>query len=336
MVSRIAALALIVAVAACHSPRVSEEPRPVATRASSVKWDTETVHLATPTGRLEGSLVLPRTPPPWPVVLIIAGSGPTDRDGNSAALSGGNNSLRLLAEALGARGIASVRYDKRGIGASQSALTREADIRFDTYVDDAASWIQQLQRDSRFKTITIIGHSEGSLVGMLAAEHAKADAFVSIAGAGRLASQLIHEQLSAHAPAAIVEDADRVMDQLKIGMTTDSVPAPLLALFRPSVQPYLISWFHYDPAVEIRRLHVPVLIMQGTTDIQVSVKDARLLAAASPTATLYIIDGMNHVLKMVPADKDAQLRSYSNPTLPVAPSLIDIITAFVNDVPLPR
>jgi pimeloyl-ACP methyl ester carboxylesterase len=247
-------------------------------------------------------------------------------------LPGENNSLRMLAEALATRGIASVRYDKRGIGASRAAMGSEADLRFEMFADDAAAWAKELRADPRFSSVTVAGHSEGSLLGMLATQRAHADAYVSIAGVGRRADQVLHDQLVAGAPAPLVAEADRAMALLVAGKTADSVSPALAALFRPSVQPYIISWFRYDPSVELRKLGVPVLIAQGTTDIQVAVKDARLLAAADPKATLVIIDGMNHVLKMVPADQAAQVKSYSDPALPVAPQLIAAITTFVSGV----
>jgi predicted alpha/beta hydrolase len=127
------------------------------------------VHITTSTGTLYGTQIIPTSNVPEPVVLIIAGSGPTDRDGNNP-LGGPNNSLKLLAEGLAGHGIASIRYDKRGIGESSAAGTKEVDLRFDTYVEDAALWIQQLQADSRFSSVTVIGHSEGSLIGMLATQ----------------------------------------------------------------------------------------------------------------------------------------------------------------------
>lgn len=329
----ISTLAVTAFLTACAAHARASKPETIAASSrESLACNADTVHLSTSAGILAGSVRCPATPGPWPVVLLISGSGPTDRDGNSAALPGQNNSLRQLAEALGTRGIASVRYDKRGVGASRIAVGSEADLRFEMYADDAAKWAQQLRADPRFTTVTVAGHSEGSLLGMLATRRGGADAFVSIAGVGRPAAQVLHDQLVARAPAALVVEADRAMARLVAGQTADSVPPTLAALFRPSVQPYLISWFRYDPAAELRRLDVPVLIAQGSTDIQVAVQDARLLAAADPKATLVIIDGMNHVLKMVPADQGAQLRSYSDSTLPVAPPLVDAIATFVTGV----
>lgn len=300
--------------------------------ASPMTCNSDSLHVATLAGDLEGSLLCPTTPAPWPAVLLIAGSGPTDRNGNSLGLPGPNNSLQLLAEALAQRGIASVRYDKRGIGGSRAAMGSEADLRFDMFADDAAAWVRRMRLDPRLSTITVVGHSEGSLLGMLAARQAGADAYVSLEGAGRSASTVIHDQLVTRAPAPLAAQADSIMAEIDAGRTVDSVPSALMALFRPSVQPYLISWFRYDPAKEVARLHVPVLIVQGTTDIQVAEQDARLLASADPHAKLVIVDGMNHVLKLVPSDMTQQMKSYSDPSLPVAPQLVDAVASFVKDV----
>jgi pimeloyl-ACP methyl ester carboxylesterase len=290
----------------------------------------EPVTMTTPTGVVHGTLLVPATPaPPLPIVLLIAGSGPTDRDGNSPLLPGANNSLKLLAEGLAAKGIASLRYDKRGIAASRAAGPSESDLRFDTYVDDAVAWIRQVRTDRRFSTVTAVGHSEGSLIGMVAADRAKASGFVSIAGAGRAAQDILREQLGRQLPAPMMASAERAIAALAAGHLADSTPPELASLFRPSVQPYLISWFRYDPGVEVARLRIPMLIVQGTTDIQVSVDDAKRLAAAAPAATLLLIDGMNHVLKSVPADLAAQRRSYGDPALPVMPQLVDAIAELV-------
>jgi pimeloyl-ACP methyl ester carboxylesterase len=300
-----------------------------------MECDSDSIHVAIAPGALEGSFLCPHTPAPWPAVLLIAGSGPTDRNGNSVGLPGPNNSLQLLAEALAERGIASVRYDKRGIGGSRAAMTSEADLRFDMLADDAAAWVQRMRLDPRFSTVTVIGHSEGSLLGLLATQRASADAYVSLEGAGRSASAVIHEQLVSRAPAPLAAQADSIMAEIDAGRTVDSVPPALAALFRPSVQPYLISWFRYDPAKEVAKLHVPVLIVQGTTHIQVSQVDARRLAAADPRARLVLVDGMNHVLKLVPSDMSQQLKSYSDPSLPVAPQLVDAVSSFVKGVRRP-
>jgi predicted alpha/beta hydrolase len=132
------------------------------------------------------------------VALIIAGSGPTDRDGNNPAMR--NNSLKMLAEAMNKNGIVSLRYDKRGIARSRNAGLKEADLRFENYVDDAKAWINYLKKELKFTTIFVIGHSEGSLIGMIASQYKNVTKFVSIAGAGQPADKIIREQLKNQPP----------------------------------------------------------------------------------------------------------------------------------------
>jgi hypothetical protein len=292
----------------------------------------ESTALSTPTGDIQGTMQLPAATPPVPVVLIISGSGPTDRNGNSPALAGSNNSLKMLAEGLAERGIASLRYDKRGIAASRAAAGNEADLRFTNYIDDAAEWIKTLRSDSRFSTVTVVGHSEGSLMGMVAAKNAGADAFVSLEGAGRKPAEILIEQLNGQLPPDMMTRVTQILSDLSAGKTPDSVPRELYALFRPSVQPYMMSWFQYDPAVEIAKLAIPTLIVQGSTDIQTSMKDADALAAADPAARQLIIEGMNHILKEASGGRAEQLKAYSDPALPVVPRLIDEIATFVKSV----
>jgi hypothetical protein len=176
----------------------------------------------------------------------------------------------------------------------------------------------------------VIGHSEGSLIGMVAAQRLGAHAFVSIAGAGRPVQQIILEQVRSQLPPDLLKTTEDILDQLAKGKTVASVPAELNVLFRPSAQPYLISWLRYDPLKEMTKLRIPVLIVQGTTDIQATLGDAKRLAVGNPAAKLLLIDGMNHVLKTVPNEKDKQVSSYSVPSLPVAPDLISAISKFVN------
>ena len=288
--------------------------------------------LVTPTGSLKGTLELPAHAFPVPVVLIIAGSGPTDRDGNSRALPGSNNSLKMLARGLAERGIASLRYDKRGIGSSQSAMTKEQDLRFDHFVDDAAGWIRQLRSNPRFSTITVVGHSEGSLIGMIAARNAGADGFASLEGAGRNAKDILVAQLAVQLPPAVLDQVKDIIAKIDQGQKPDSVPPFLAPLFRPSVQPYLTSWFRYTPSEEISKLSIPVLVVQGTTDIQTSEEDARLLAKGLPAARLVMIEGMNHVLKPAPPGRAEQMPIYSDPSIPLVPQLVDEVASFVKGI----
>jgi alpha-beta hydrolase superfamily lysophospholipase len=287
------------------------------------------IALETASGTVAGSLRLPAGVSKAPVVLIIAGSGPTDRDGNSAMIPGRNDSLRMLAEALAQAGLASVRYDKRGIGASRSAAPDESQLRFDTYVEDAAAWIAKLKADPRFSSVAVIGHSEGALIGMLAAERAGASAYVSLAGVAEGPGALLRKQLAGKLPPPLAADNERILASLEQGKTVAEVPPALAAMYRPSVQPYLISWMRYVPSARIAALRMPVLIVQGTTDIQVDAGQAQALKAARPDAALAIIPGMNHVLKDVPADPQRQMASYGDPSLPLHPRLAPAIAGFL-------
>lgn len=290
----------------------------------------EPVQLKTRGGMLHGTLETPQGNGPFPVALVIAGSGPTDRDGNSAPLKLVNNHLKLLAVALRREGIASLRYDKRGVGQSAAASPNEEDLRFATYVLDAQQWGRLLQDDARFDRLYVIGHSEGSLVGMIVARRLHASGFISIAGAGTPASDVLREQLSRNLPEPLRNQALEVIKQLESGTKVSDVPTELFALFRPSVQPYLISWFRVDPAAELRKLRCRALIVDGTTDIQVSGEHAEILAGANDNAGRRQIDGMNHVLKMVRDDPQEQLASYNNPNLPAAEELVTAISEFVH------
>ncbi|HEY8164743.1 MAG TPA: alpha/beta hydrolase [Gemmatimonadaceae bacterium] len=318
--------ALIASGCSSAPPPVTESPHP------SLAASAESTALSTPTGEIQGTIQLPAATPPVPVVLIISGSGPTDRNGNSPAIPGSNNSLKLLAEGLAEHGIASVRYDKRGIAASRPAALNEADLRFTNYIDDAAEWIKKLRGDEHFSTITVIGHSEGSLIGMVAAKNAGADAFISLEGAGRKAADILIDQLNGQLPPEMMTRVTHVLSDLSQGKTPDSVPRELYALFRPSVQPYMISWFQYDPAVEIGKLTVPVLIVQGSTDIQTSMKDANALLAGDSAAVLLVVEGMNHILKEASGGRTEQIKVYSDPSLPVVPRLIEEIATFIKNV----
>lgn len=287
--------------------------------------------LVIPNGKIYGTLELPAGKDPSPVVLIISGSGPTDRNGNSPLLPGPNNSLKMLAEGLASRGVASLRYDKRGI--AKSVMQRkEEEVRFTMFIDDASAWIKQLRADKRFSTITVAGHSEGSLIGMVAAREAGADAYISLEGAGRNARDVLQEQLSAQLPPDVVKNLRAAMDRIAAGERVDSIPPVFASLLRPSVQPYLASWFKLTPSEEIAKLSIPVMIIQGTHDIQVSMEDARTMASANKSAKLLEIEGMNHVLKDTPAGRAEQGPSYSDPKLPVVPKLLDEMAAFVKSV----
>ena len=288
----------------------------------------ENIVLHTPTGDIFGTLLIPDYPNPVPVVLIIAGSGPTDRDGNQPSMK--TNSLKYLSEGLEQHYIASLRFDKRGIGESQSAGEKEEDLRFENYIEDVKLWIDLLSTDQRFSSIIVVGHSEGSLIGMVACENnEKVNAFISIAGVATPADEILMEQMDKQ-PKLFKEKISEILAELKQGKTVTDVPPILNPLFRQSVQPYMISWIKYNPQEEIKKLQIPVLIIQGTTDIQVAVYHADLLEQKKPKSQKILIDNMNHELKHCESmEQNEQLATYKNPDLPIVEELVEVISAFI-------
>ena len=289
----------------------------------------EDVLVETELGPLAGTYLLPDTGKPRAIALIIAGSGPTDRNGNSKAMPGANNSLKMLAEALAEEGIGSLRYDKRLIGESASTSLSEAELRFDTYIDDAKTLLGFL-RSRTDVPLLIIGHSEGAQLGVVAAAGEDVCAVVAIAGPGIPAGQIILEQVRTKLPPGLLAQTEHIVAELEAGRTVADTPPELAALFRDSVQPYLVSWFAYDPAEAVAALDAPILLVYGTTDIQIPASYGERLAAAGKNADLVVIDGMNHVLKMVGPDPQAQIRSYGDPSLPLAPEFVTNMNAFID------
>jgi uncharacterized protein len=297
---------------------------PVSLVESNSVWEESTLNLMTKTGTIYGTLTTPISFKSGPVALIIAGSGPTDRNCNNPSMT--NDAYKKLAHELAESGIASIRYDKRGIAQSVAAVESESSLVFYDYVQDAIDWVALAKQDKRFTQVVVIGHSEGSMIGILAA--GKADKFVSVAGAGRGIGVVLKEQLSAQ-PKAMQDEAFPIIDRLSKGEKVEPISPAMMPLFRPSIQPYMISWLKYDPTVELKKLRIPVLIIQGTTDIQVSVQDAKLLSAAKPEAKLLLIEGMNHILRMAPAEREANLATYNKAELPLAEGFVKSIVAFI-------
>jgi len=262
-----------------------------------------------------------------PLALFIAGSGPTDLDGNNPQMK--NNSLKLLSEALVASNIATLRFDKWGIAKSADPNFKESDLTIDRYTGHVESLIG-LMRDKGFSDIFIIGHSEGSLIGLVALQNVKVKGFVSLAGAGFPADEILKSQLQPKLPADMYNLTVGLIDSLKNGNQVTSAPIELYSLFRPSVQPYLISWFKYSPADLISKISCPSIILQGDKDIQITTNDAQNLAAASKNGKLVIVKNMNHVLKTITGDFNENFASYSNPDLPINPELSSAIIGFIN------
>lgn len=292
------------------------------------------VVLRTPTGDLHGSLAMPKGKGPFPVVLIISGSGNMDRNGNMPTAHVVNNDLLMLAETLKEKGIASVRYDKRGVGASAAALSPNHPLLFSDLINDAAAWVDNLKKDKRFTKVGVIGYGQGSLVGMVAAKNSDAALFVSIAGWAEPAQVRLTAQMQAQPP-SIRTNAIAIIKKLEAGETVSNVSPSLRSVLGPQRQPFLISEFQYDPRKEIARLTMPVMIIQGANDLDVSAKQGQELHRALPGSYLDLINGMNHVLKDSPTNPQANFATYSNPDLPLSSELVQVLTQFLRSVMVP-
>ena len=262
------------------------------------------------------------------LVILIAGSGPTNRSGNST-IGGVNNSLKYLAEGLAQNGIAVFSYDKRIFAQMITKTLDEKTLSFEDFINDAKDVITYFQSQKKYSKTIIAGHSEGSLIGMVAALNT-VDGYVSLDGAGRCIDEVLSEQITKQAP-SLKEAADKALATLKEGKTFENKNPMLASLFRESVQPYMISWIKYDPRVEIKKLTIPILLINGTKDLQVPTTDAELLYSASPKSELKLIENMNHIFKEIKVEED-NLKSYSNPNLPVMPELINTMTTFVKSI----
>ena len=261
------------------------------------------------------------------LVIIIAGSGPTNRNGNQIGMQ--NNSLKFLAEAIAKEGNVAFSFDKRIITQMKEGTLDEKSLRFEDLINDVKDIITFFKDQKKYNKIIIAGHSEGSLIGMIAAKD-NADAYISLAGSGRSADIIITEQIEKQAPFLKSETQDN-FNLLKQGKTFELKNQMLASIFRESVQPYIMSWMKYNPQEEIKKLNIPILIINGTKDIQVGKNEAKLLNEANPKSELKIIEKMNHIFKEINDDSE-NLKSYSNPELPIMPELSESVNKFIKSL----
>lgn len=262
------------------------------------------------------------------IAIIMPGSGPTDHNGNQPGVV--NNSLKFLADELNENNIATLRFDKRAINNSSYEGFKESDLTIDQYAKDLVRVIE-FAKSKNFKRIYLIGHSEGSLISLIALQSIKVDGFISIAGVGQSADLILKNQLKPQLPVDLFNQVEIVIDSLKMGYQVKNAPQQLFMLFRPSVQPYLISWFKFNPTELIKNINIPILIINGTKDIQVGIDQAELLHNANSKSTYIEIENMNHVLKTIDGEMQENIQSYTNPELEINSELINAISNFIKD-----
>ena len=276
---------------------------------------------------IDGTLTLPENIGNPSLIILIQGSGPTDRDGNQMMMK--NDASKKIAHQLAENGIASYRFDKRIFKMNKFRI-KEADLRFEDFVTDVNSILEYFKAGKKFDKIIAAGHSEGSLIGMLAAQHG-ADAFISLAGAGRSIDKIIVEQLAKQSE-ELSENARQALDEIiETGSTVNYSPY-LESIFRPSVQPYIASWMKYDPALEIAKLEIPILIINGSFDLQVDTNDAEILNAAARNSKLVILKDMNHIFREIKGENLENTKAYNEPNRPLHPELIPVLTDFIKSI----
>jgi len=290
-----------------------------------ITYQETELDIPTKTETIYGTLLTPNSINKPPLVIIILGSGPTDREGNNVIMK--NNSLKYLAKNLSEHNIATYRYDKSVLSLTKNDTTKIKKLTFDSFINEAISVINYFIKSKKYAKIVVAGHSQGSLIGMIAANNI-AEAFISLEGAGKPINEIFIEQIAKQAP-YLKEETARILTELKKGKLVADYNPMLASLFNKTVQPFLIFWMKYNSQIEIKKLTIPILIIQGTKDIQVKIEDAELLHKANSKSQLQLIENMNHIFKEIKGDVSNNMQSYTNPKLPIIPKLTTTILNFI-------
>ncbi|MGJ8593366.1 MAG: alpha/beta hydrolase family protein [Aquaticitalea sp.] len=288
---------------------------------------TEEVLIMNDSIQLPGTLTFDSSLKTQPLVIFIHGSGNVDRNGNQAGMPSQANYIHQLSDSLTQRGIAFYRYDKR-TATMENIKFLMSDLYFERFVDDAVLAVDKFHKDPRFSSISLIGHSQGSLVAMLVSEKTKIDKYISLAGPSKPFDELIISQIRKQNGDSIANIADNHFKQLKETGNIKNMDPNLAGMFNPANQTFFTSWMAYNPTVEIKKLKMPILIINGDKDLQVFVEDANNLHEANANSEVLIIEKMNHVLKIIETDAD-NIPSYSSPDYPLSMALLKGIETFI-------
>ncbi len=300
--------------------------------ASATPLAAEELTAPGPQGDLAGTLIRPAEG--QPLVLIVPGSGPTDRDGNNR-LGVTAAPYRLLAEALEKRGIGSLRIDKRGMFASKAAVADPNAVSLEDYADDVAAWVGAARKATGVECVWMLGHSEGGLIALVAAQRVQGlCGTILVAAPGQKMGDILRAQFKANpANAPVLPDALSAIDALEKGEKVDVTafhPA-LQGIFNPAVQGFLIDMMSRDPAALAAKIEMPLLIVQGGKDLQVPRANGDALHEAQANADYIVIPAMNHVLKDIESDNPQDnMAAYADPSLPISPELVDAVAGFVS------
>jgi pimeloyl-ACP methyl ester carboxylesterase len=258
-----------------------------------------------------------------PLIIWVHGSGNVDRNGNQAGVNIKANYIKQFRDSINKHNIAFFSYDKRS--SNKKNLEHLKGTLFKDFVEDAKKVISHFKANQRFSEIILIGHSQGSLTAMLAAKNI--DKYISIAGASKSIDKTILEQINRQSP-GITPFVEKNFKELKETGKIKKVNPLLMSIFAPQNQPFLANWMEYNPTEEIKKITIPVLIINGTKDLQVKIEDAKNLHKALPTSKLTLINNMNHVLKIIEKEGD-NMSSYYSPDFAISEKLITTTVAFI-------
>jgi uncharacterized protein len=275
-------------------------------------------------GAIDAILTTPPDVEKPPVVLLIAGSGSTDHDGNGPQVKPAT--LKKLSEQLVARKIATLRYDKRGAGGWKPEYGRPEDFRFKDFVEDSVALVNYLRSSGKFSQVIVAGHSEGGLVAILTARRVPIDRLVLLVTAARRQGDLVKAQLEKKLPPDKLQPIVKAIDAIMAGQIVD--PPPQGLAIAPSMQPGIASAFAEDPIDPLKLIDRPTLIIGGGRDLQVARLDFIALSAASPLAKTAWLPDMNHVLVDV-TDEEDNMAAYNQPERPLDTGLVDSVANFI-------
>jgi alpha-beta hydrolase superfamily lysophospholipase len=273
-----------------------------------------------------------------PGVVLVAGSGPTDRDGNNPLAPARTDMLKQIAQLLAEAGIATLRYDKRGIGGSTprphgTLAEQERFFAWDNFVGDVVAAHGELAKHDEIKSYAtaLLGHSEGGLLALVAAPviaRNRPHGLVLAATPGRPMGAIVRAQIARGAP-NLLADAERAMTAIQAtGHVPPDLPRELEALFPSYGGPFLQSLLSFDPAQALLDLTLSCLVLQGAADRQVvPMEDVQPLIDAlgkrgAPGEAL-IVPGVSHNLKFATWPTDSGFGG------PLAPAVAAKLTGWL-------
>jgi len=274
-----------------------------------------------------------------PLVVLVAGSGPTDRDGNNYNVPGKTDVLKLLAEGLAARGIASFRYDKRGSGQAYRYESHDQQVSFARHASDLVAILEKLQKEVGISRLVVAAMNEGAWIAALAINKASrqglsVDGFAVLDASGKKPLDILRENLS-ELDKALQCEAESIVQAILEGKSYQEPSETLRDFFSPQKREWLYSWLSMDPAREIAAIKSPLVLVRGELDEQVPENEFKLLMALRPSAVARVIPGMNYMLKKV-ASAEENYDSFTNPKYPIPAELFELLEALAKAKPLPK